>query len=135
VFARVIEEAFDARVIRAGKDGEPIDIGPNHYAQPTAVVRFAKLLTAGAEGRRAEEKQTSRLAPGPRCASPVRGQGEGAPRGAAALDRRHFGCGAGGAAVVANPLPLQLGEMRYSSIFRVGGDPTGAAQHSGNPTA
>ena len=49
-FARllgVIEEALDARVIRVGKDGEPIDLGPDHYVRLTAADRFIKLLTAG----------------------------------------------------------------------------------------
>jgi hypothetical protein len=43
----VIAEALDARVIRAGKDGEPVDLGPDHYARLTAVDRLIKLLTAG----------------------------------------------------------------------------------------
>ena len=38
---------MDARVIRAGKDGEPVDLGPDHYARLTAVDRLIKLLTAG----------------------------------------------------------------------------------------
>ena len=43
----VIEEAFDARLIRLGKDGELVDLGPDHYARLTAVDWFIKLLTAG----------------------------------------------------------------------------------------
>jgi hypothetical protein len=30
-----------------GKDGEPVDLGPDHYVRLTAVDRFLKLLTAG----------------------------------------------------------------------------------------
>ena len=44
---KAIEEAFRARMVRAGKDGQPIDLGPDHYARLTAVDRFIKLLTAG----------------------------------------------------------------------------------------
>jgi hypothetical protein len=50
LFARllfVIAEAFDARVIRVGKDAGPIDLEPDHYGRLTAVDRFIKLLTAG----------------------------------------------------------------------------------------
>jgi hypothetical protein len=35
------------RLIRAGKDGEAIDLAPDHYARLTAVDRLIKLLTAG----------------------------------------------------------------------------------------
>ena len=31
----------------ARRDGEPIDLGPDHYARFTAVDRFIKVLTAG----------------------------------------------------------------------------------------
>jgi hypothetical protein len=34
-------------VIRAGKLGEPIDLGPDHCARLTAADRFIKLSTAG----------------------------------------------------------------------------------------
>jgi hypothetical protein len=34
---RVIEEAFDARVIHVGKDAEAINLGPNHHARRAAV--------------------------------------------------------------------------------------------------
>ena len=50
MFARplgVIEEAFDARVIRAGKDGKPADLGPDHYARLRLWTGSFKLLTAG----------------------------------------------------------------------------------------
>ena len=50
MFARmlaVIREAFQARVIRAGMDGEAMDLGPDPYVRLTAVDRFIKLLTAG----------------------------------------------------------------------------------------
>jgi hypothetical protein len=39
VFARVLgvlEEALEARGGRAGKDGEPVDFGPDHHARLTA---------------------------------------------------------------------------------------------------
>jgi hypothetical protein len=39
--------ALQPRVIRAGKDGGVIDLGPDHYARLRAVDRFIKLLTAG----------------------------------------------------------------------------------------
>jgi hypothetical protein len=61
---RVIEEAFDARVMRTGKDGEAIDIGPDHYGRLAVVGTFIKLLTAGrpvpkaAELRNDEGKMT-----------------------------------------------------------------------------
>ena len=44
---RVIEEAFEARVMRTSKDGAAIDLGPDHYARLVAVGTFMKLLTAG----------------------------------------------------------------------------------------
>jgi hypothetical protein len=42
----VIEEAFEARVIRAGRNGELNDVGPDHYAW-LAVGKLIKLLRAG----------------------------------------------------------------------------------------
>jgi hypothetical protein len=63
MFARmlgVITEAFDARVIRAGKDGEPMDLGPDHYARLTAVDWFIKLLTAGRAVPKAAEVKGGR---------------------------------------------------------------------------
>ena len=44
---KVIREALDARVVRAGKDGAVIDLGPDHYARLAAVDRVIKLLTVG----------------------------------------------------------------------------------------
>ena len=43
----VIEDAFEARLFRVGKDGAVVDVGPDHYARLTAVDRLIKLLTAG----------------------------------------------------------------------------------------
>jgi len=43
----VIEEAFEAQVIRAGRNGELINVGPDHYARLAAGEKFIKLLTAG----------------------------------------------------------------------------------------
>jgi len=61
---RVIEEAFEARVMRTSKDGAAIDLGPDHYARLAAVGTFMKLLTAGrpvpkaAEPRKEDEGLT-----------------------------------------------------------------------------
>ena len=49
-FARllgVIAEAVATRMIRVGKDGTPVVLGPDHYARLTGADRFIKLLTAG----------------------------------------------------------------------------------------
>jgi hypothetical protein len=49
-FARLLEvisEALEARLIRVGRDRELMDLGPDHYAQLTAVDRLIRLLTAG----------------------------------------------------------------------------------------
>jgi hypothetical protein len=51
----VIAEAFEVRLVRTGKDGEPIDLGPDHYARLTAVDRLIRLLTAGRRVPRAVE--------------------------------------------------------------------------------
>ena len=52
----VIAAAFDARVIRAGKLSEPVDLGPDHYARLTAADRFIKRLMAG-RPRRGDERR------------------------------------------------------------------------------
>jgi hypothetical protein len=44
---RVIEEAYQARVIRVGRDGKPIDLGPDHYARLAAFGQLIKVMTAG----------------------------------------------------------------------------------------
>jgi hypothetical protein len=44
---RVIEEAYQARVIRIGRDGKPIDLGPDHYARLAAFGQLIKVMTAG----------------------------------------------------------------------------------------
>jgi hypothetical protein len=38
---------LDAQVIRAGKGGELVDLGSDHYARLAAVDRLIRLLTAG----------------------------------------------------------------------------------------
>jgi predicted DNA-binding protein (UPF0251 family) len=43
----VIREAFDARLVRVGKDGAPVDLGPDHYARLAAVGALLKVMTAG----------------------------------------------------------------------------------------
>ena len=43
----VIEEALEARLLRVGRNGAVVDLGPDHYARLTAVDRLIKLLTAG----------------------------------------------------------------------------------------
>ena len=43
----VIEDAFEARLCRVGKDGVAVDLDPDHYALLPAVDRLIKLLTAG----------------------------------------------------------------------------------------
>ena len=43
----VIEEAFEAKLLRVGRNGAVVDLGPDHYARLTAVDRMIKLLTAG----------------------------------------------------------------------------------------
>jgi hypothetical protein len=42
-----IDEALGACVIRAGKDGAPVDLGPDHYARLAAVGALPKAMTAG----------------------------------------------------------------------------------------
>ncbi len=44
---QVIAEAFEARVVRVGADGKPIDLGPDHYARLAAAGSLIKILTAG----------------------------------------------------------------------------------------
>ncbi len=39
--------AFEARVIRIGKDGKPVDLGPDHYVRLAAAERLLQVLTAG----------------------------------------------------------------------------------------
>jgi hypothetical protein len=43
----VIEEAFKARVLHVGKNGETVDLGPDHYARLTAGGVLIKLMTPG----------------------------------------------------------------------------------------
>jgi hypothetical protein len=43
----VIEEAYQARLIRVGRDGKPIDLGPDHYARLAAFGQLIKVMTAG----------------------------------------------------------------------------------------
>jgi hypothetical protein len=53
----VIKEALQARVIRAGEDGEPMDLGPDHYARLTCgpVHQAVDSGAARVEGGRAHE--------------------------------------------------------------------------------
>jgi hypothetical protein len=41
-----IGAALDVRVIHGGRDGEPIDLGPDHYARLAAVGALIKVMTA-----------------------------------------------------------------------------------------
>jgi hypothetical protein len=52
---QVIEEAFDARAIRVGKDGELIDLGRNHHGRLAAVGSSIKLMTTGRPAPKAVE--------------------------------------------------------------------------------
>jgi hypothetical protein len=60
---RVIEEAFEARVMRTSKDGAAIDLGPDHYARLAAVGTFMKLLTAGRPVPKAAEPRKDEGSP------------------------------------------------------------------------